>query len=240
MKSRRGRPPSGSSRMCARSGCSTGPPRPWPRTSCRRWARAARCRSGPTPMRRPGVRGPGGSSAPSCAWPAAAGPTTRRPRPSADRPGPPAGPGRVGREGPGAAPDRRRADDPDPRPLYQRRMGLRAGPARRRVRRWPRRRRRRGRTGPARRRARTAAEATDIRRVRQAPHGVGRECGPTDIARAHALGGTSRITRAARSEAPRASFAPLSCRCHLPKNASPSPHAMANAPTRPGEENSNR
>ena len=39
MKSRRGRPPSGSSRMCARSGCSTGPPRPCPRTSCRRWAR---------------------------------------------------------------------------------------------------------------------------------------------------------------------------------------------------------
>ena len=149
-------------------------------------------------------------------------------------------PGRVGRKGPRTAPDQRWADDPDPRPLYQRHMGLGAGPARRQVRRWPRRRRRRGRTGPARRRARTAAEATAIRRVRQVPHGVGRECGPTDIARMRALGGTSRIARAARSEAPRASFAPLSCRCHLPKNASPSPHAMVNAPTRPGGENSNR
>ena len=38
-ESRRGRPSSGSSRMCARSGCSTGPPRPCPRISCRRWAR---------------------------------------------------------------------------------------------------------------------------------------------------------------------------------------------------------
>ena len=81
---------------------------------------------------------------------------------------------------------------------------------------------------------------TAVRGLRPAPHGVGRECGPTDIARAHALGETSRITRAARSEAPRASFAPLSCRCHSPKNASPSPHAMVNAPTRPGGENSNR
>ena len=81
---------------------------------------------------------------------------------------------------------------------------------------------------------------TAVRGLRPAPHGVGRECGPTDIARAHALGETSRITRAARSEAPRASFAPLSCRCHLPKNASPSSHAMVNGPTRPGGKNSNR
>ena len=81
---------------------------------------------------------------------------------------------------------------------------------------------------------------TAVRGLRPALHGVGRGRGPTASTRTHVLGETSRTARAARSEAPWISPAPRSRRDHSPKNASPSPHAMVNTPTKSSRNNSDR